>query len=94
MEVEQKEMELHMSCEICIQLMQLETQKELIVFGRDPRLDDAAPGIAHLRPFEGSLEYSSGEALKADANGFLRSSAALSVAAAGQSGGQVGFKWA
>ena len=76
-EIYEKEMKILLSCEICIQLMQLETAKELIVFCRDPRLDllDAAPAIAQLQPFEGSVEYSSGEALKADQGGFLRSSA-------------------
>lgn len=58
-----------------MQLWQLETAKELVVFGRDPRMDleEAVLPIPNLVPFQGSLEYSSGEAVRADLDGFIRS---------------------
>ena len=60
--------------ETCVQLWQLETEKELIVYCRDPRMDMeiAVQPIPDLVPFVGSLEYNSGETLRADADGFIR----------------------
>ena len=57
-----------------MQLWQLETEKELIVYCRDPRMDMeiAVQPIPDLVPFVGSLEYNSGETVRADADGFIR----------------------
>ena len=72
-EVMAPETHLTFTAETCIELLQLETEKELIVFCRDPRmdLDDAVRAIPDLMPFLGNLEYSSGEALRAE-EGFIR----------------------
>ncbi|CAK9028354.1 unnamed protein product [Durusdinium trenchii] len=69
------ETHLTFTTETSVQLWQLETAKELVVFGRDPRMDleEAVLPIPNLVPFQGSLEYSSGEAVRADLDGFIRS---------------------
>ena len=75
LEIVAPDTELTFTAETCIQLWQLETDKELIVFCRDPRMDMeiAVQPIPDLVPFNGSLEYSTGETLRADASGFIRS---------------------
>mmetsp|Transcript_32364 Transcript_32364/g.58784 ORF Transcript_32364/g.58784 Transcript_32364/m.58784 type:complete len:1082 (-) Transcript_32364:8-3253(-) len=66
---------LNFTTDTVVQLWQMETAKELVVFCSSPRMSGRSPGQTDgLVPFQGQLECESGEtALRGDSAGYLRS---------------------
>eukprot|EP00439_Symbiodinium_sp_Y106_P019179 s7525_g2.t1 len=58
--------------ETSVQLWQRQTSMELIVYCCDPRLDSEDKAVPDLIPFQGQIEYTTGEALRGDAEGILK----------------------
>eukprot|EP00931_Biecheleriopsis_adriatica_P061056 TRINITY_DN36697_c0_g1_i1.p1 TRINITY_DN36697_c0_g1~~TRINITY_DN36697_c0_g1_i1.p1 ORF type:complete len:1098 (+),score=160.55 TRINITY_DN36697_c0_g1_i1:45-3338(+) len=82
MEMQTKELEVvapgtevSFTAETVVQLWQMETAKELVVYCSSPRVARSkAPNLAEgLVPFQGQLECESGETHRADAEGFISS---------------------
>lgn len=78
MEVQQKDIEIvspldevHLSAETVVQLWQMETAKELVVYCSSPRLVSNRAGVDSLIPFQGQLECETGEALRPDMQGLI-----------------------
>eukprot|EP00933_Yihiella_yeosuensis_P061479 TRINITY_DN64292_c0_g1_i1.p1 TRINITY_DN64292_c0_g1~~TRINITY_DN64292_c0_g1_i1.p1 ORF type:complete len:1002 (+),score=182.93 TRINITY_DN64292_c0_g1_i1:140-3007(+) len=79
MELQEKEVEvvsankcIPLTAETVVQLWQMETSKELVVYCSSPRVSRTG-NMEGLVPFQGQLECDSGDALRADAAGYVRS---------------------